>query len=127
MILIDSSGWIEFFGDGKNAPKFSEYIKQAGKETHITPSVVVYEVFKKLSLMVGEEKALTAIAYMFNATTVIPLDGNQAVASADTSIRFKLGMADAIIKTIADARQAKIVTSDSDLKPFSNVIHIPKA
>jgi len=41
MIIIDSSGWIEFFGDGANAEKFAELIKKATKETHITPSIIV--------------------------------------------------------------------------------------
>ena len=44
MIVVDSSGWIEFFQDGPKAGLYAKYLKDLEK---VTPTVVVYEVCKK--------------------------------------------------------------------------------
>jgi hypothetical protein len=40
MLLIDSSGWIEFFADGPLAIQYSKYLKDLSKI--VTPSIVIY-------------------------------------------------------------------------------------
>ncbi len=125
-ILIDSNGWIEFMGDGKNAVKFEQYTKSARKETHITPGIVIYEVYKRLHTLFGEEKAVEAIAYLIGYTEIIPLDEILAAAAGDISLQLKLAMADAIIKATAEMYGANIITSDPDLKDVGNVVFIPK-
>lgn len=49
MLLIDSSGWIEFFADGPLATQYSKYLKNLSKI--VTPSIVIYEVYKKVKLI----------------------------------------------------------------------------
>ena len=126
MILIDSSGWIEFFSDGKNADKYPEYVLSAKKETHITSSVIIYEVFKCIKSVFNDEKAIQAIASILGNTTLVAIDDVLAIAAADISITHQLGMADATIKATADRYHAKIITSDGDFQEFSSVVFIAK-
>ncbi len=57
-VLIDSYGWIEYFGDGRLAEKYANYIEKANTENYITPSVVLYEVYKKNAKIVTSDKHL---------------------------------------------------------------------
>lgn len=124
--LIDSSGWIEFFSDGQAAEKYSTYIRSARKETHITPSVIIYEVYKRLRSLIGEERAIEAIAYIFEYTQEIPLDNRLCIAAADISLGHKLAMADSMIVAAARRSLAKIITSDPDLKGLPDVVFIQR-
>ena len=45
LTLVDSSGWIELASDGPLADRFSEYLEESDRV--ITPSIVVYEVYKR--------------------------------------------------------------------------------
>ncbi len=123
-VLIDSSGWIEYFTDGSKAEKYKVYVESSEPETHITSSIVIYEVYKKLKKFSGEETALKAIAHILSCTTLVKIDDTLALNSAETSIKHGLAMADSIIKSTADVFGAKVVTSDTDLKGIENVIFI---
>jgi hypothetical protein len=46
LFLVDSSGWIEFLGDGPLANRFAPYFEW--QERLIVPAIVLYEVYKKL-------------------------------------------------------------------------------
>jgi hypothetical protein len=46
-ILLDSSGWIEFFTGGPLADRYSGYF--SSRYEIITPTIVLYEVYKKTS------------------------------------------------------------------------------
>jgi len=120
-VLIDSSGWIEYFMDGTKASKYAKHIEKARKKNYITPSIVLYEVYKKIKKEVSESKATEAIAYVIDATKVIELNERIAVQAAETSLELGLAMADAIIKATAGLNNAKIITSDQDFKDFKNV------
>ena len=123
MIIVDSCGWLEWFGDGELADVYRQYL--ADQESLLVPSIVLYEVYKVLKRDAGEEKALLAIAYMKNSH-VIPLDETLALAAADIALREHLAMADAIIVATAQANQCDIVTSDADLKHQPCVRYFPK-
>jgi len=120
-VLIDSSGWIEYFMDGTKANKYAKYIEKARKKNYIIPSIVLYEVYKKIKKEVNEAKATEAIAYMIDATRVVELNERIAVKAAETSLELGLAMADAIIKATADLNNARIITSDQDFKELKNV------
>ncbi|MEA3559445.1 MAG: PIN domain-containing protein, partial [Candidatus Thermoplasmatota archaeon] len=62
--IIDSCGWIEFFSDGPLASKFEKIIMKAGPDNFFTPTIVIYEVFKKIRSKYSEEEALKAIAHI---------------------------------------------------------------
>ncbi len=122
--LVDSYGWIEYFSDGQLAEKYARYIEKANTENYITPSVVLYEVYKKIKKENNEEKALEAYAYIITYTKIIPLDEHISIDAAERSIEFRLGMADSIIVATAEYNNAKIVTSDKHLKELENVLYI---
>ncbi len=55
-ILLDSSGWIEFFTGGPLADRYATYL--TSRHDIITPTIVLYEVYKKIKRERGEETAL---------------------------------------------------------------------
>ena len=46
MNIVDSSGWLEYFTDGRNASHFAAPLKD--QESLVVPTVSIYEVFKVL-------------------------------------------------------------------------------
>lgn len=123
-VLIDSHGWIEYFVQGPLASKYSKYIETANKSEYITPSIVVYEVYKRIKSQKGEEIALRALAHIIEHTTIISVDKRAALDAAEISLKTKLAMADALIKAIGEENNAKIVTGDKHFKEFPDVIFI---
>ncbi len=111
MILVDSSGWIEYFTDGEKSGKFYFYLKDLKKV--ITPTIVLYEVYKKIKKELSEQQALEASAQMVK-TQLIPLTEEIALQAADVSLEYSLPMADAIVYTTALIHQCKVITLDHD-------------
>lgn len=120
MILVDSYGWIEYFAAGKLANKYAKYVEQANEENTITPTIVIYEVYKKIKREEGEERALEAYAQIMR-TKIISLTGDLAMSAADISMKFGIGMADAIVYATAKRGGAKLITSDEHFKGFDGV------
>lgn len=119
--MIDSFGWIEYFGEGALVEKYARYIEKANREEYYTPSIVLYEVYKKIKREGSEEKALEAYAYIFAYTSIVPLTGDLAVEAAEISLKRGLSMADAIIKATAERHKAKVVTGDKHFKGLEGV------
>ncbi len=121
MNLVDSSGWIHYFMNGSLAKSYAEYLSKT-KEL-VTPTVVLYEVYKKLKSELSEEGALMAAAQM-EKTVLAPLSESIAYHAADLALEHKLAMADAIVYATADVYKAKLITSDSDFKRLPQVTYI---
>ena len=120
MILIDSYGWIEYFAEGPLADKYAPYIEEANAENAVTPTIVVYEVYRKIKGLKGEEKALEAYAQI-SRIKIVELTPHLSLEAADISLKLGLGMADSIIVATAKAYNAQIITSDKHLKGIENV------
>lgn len=120
MILIDSYGWIEYFADGPLADRYAAFIEEADAENTVTPTVVVFEVYKRIKSVKGEQKALEAYAQM-SCTKIVELTGPLSLEAADISLTTGLGMADSIIVATAKAYNAEIITSDEHLKDIEGV------
>ncbi len=60
MIVVDSSGWLQFLTDGPLANEYAKRLRQ--RATIITPTIVIYEVYKHSKRLRGEEGALDAVA-----------------------------------------------------------------
>ena len=123
MILVDSSGWIDFFTDGGNAGNYSSYLEELSQV--VTPTIVLYEVYKLVKRERTEEEALLAAAQI-QKTRIVPLSDSLALAAADVSLEFRLAMADSIVYATALAEDAELVTSDSDLRNLPGVTFLPK-
>lgn len=52
-IVLNSSGWIEFFTGGTLADGYAAYL--TSRYDIITPTIVLYEVYKKIKRERGEE------------------------------------------------------------------------
>lgn len=122
MIVIDSSGWLEFLTDGPVADEYAKYLRKTAEV--VTPTIVIYEVYKRAKRVLGEEEAIDAVAAM-QKTQVVPLTDELALIAADLSLLHKLPMADAIVLATAQAHDADVVTSDGDFKDLPRVNYIP--
>ena len=120
MKLIDSYGWIEYFGDGPLANKYAPHIEGANSSNTVTPTIVVYEVYKRLKMERGQQIALEAYAQM-TRTRILPLDEGGALSAADVALKRDLAMADAIIYSAARSHKAELITSDQHLKSLEGV------
>jgi predicted nucleic acid-binding protein len=125
LISIDSYGWIEYFADGPLADSYAPFIEKSNAENTVTPTIVVYEVYRKIKNTKGEQKALEAYAQM-SQTKIIELDSTLSLEAADVSLTTGLGMADSIIVATAKAYNAEIITSDKHLKDTKRVKFISK-
>jgi len=123
VIVVDSSGWLEFLTDGVLADVYAAHLRQPKQV--LTPTIVVYEVYKHAKRLLSEEDAVDAVAAM-QKTQLIPLSNELALTAADLSLAHKLPMADAIVLATAQAHNAEVVTSDSDFENVPGVTYIPK-
>jgi predicted nucleic acid-binding protein len=119
--VVDSSGWIEFLSSGPRAKQYASYVFRPSEI--ITPTIVLYEVYKRIKRDRGEEAAL-ASAGQLHGTELVPLSDSIALLAADVSLRHGLAMADAIIYATALEQGAQIVTSDADLKDLPGVVYL---
>jgi predicted nucleic acid-binding protein len=123
VILVDSSGWIEYFTGGANAAKYGTFLEKTANV--LTPTVVLYEVYKLVKRERSEEEALLAAAQI-QKTRLVPLSDSLALAAADVSLEFHLAMADSIVYATARAEDAELVTSDGDLRGLPGVTFLRK-
>jgi len=125
LILIDSYGWIEYFAEGPLADSYTAFIEKADAGNAITPTIVVYEVYRKIKSIEGEQKALEAYAQI-SRTKIIELTGPISLEAADISLTTNLGTVDSIIVATAKAYNAEIITSDEHLKNIKGVKFLSK-
>jgi predicted nucleic acid-binding protein len=116
---VDSSGWLEYLTDDVNANRFAPYV--AGNFDVIVPTIVVYEVYKKL-LMESGKSAADAFASNAMRRTLVSLDDVMAISAARISLVHRLPMADAIIYASAMAQNAELVTGDPHFGGLPGVI-----
>ena len=118
MNLVDSSAWLEYFADGPNASYFEPPITR--KSELIVPTIVIFEVCKRVLQQRTEEEALRAVSIL-HAGTVVPLSAELAIRAAGVSYELKLPLADSVILATAQASGAVIWTQDSDFRGLPNV------
>lgn len=123
MILIDSSGWIEYCSGGMLASRFAKYIEEP--TNIIVPTIIFYEVYKKIKAEQGESAAISIAATMQQGKG-IPLTDELAMIAADYGLQYKLAMADAIIYATAMLEHVNLITSDKDLKDLPGVVYHAK-
>lgn len=118
--VVDSSGWIEYIGDGPKAEGFAKYLDKP--EFVLLPTIVVYEVYKKLRREGTSRLAQEFLSGAFGFhERIIDLDVSMAEFAARISIEGKLAMADAIIYAAARTCRATLVTGDFHFSGFESV------
>ena len=121
MNIIDSSGWLEYFTDGPNAGFFAQPIQDA--DNLVTPTICLYEVFKRVLALFGEERALGTAGSMC-VGEIAELTRQIALDAALLSTDLKLAMADSIILATARAHDATLWTQDAHFKDIEGVRYI---
>ncbi len=123
MNLVDSSGWLEYFTDAKNAKFFALAIENT-KEL-IVSTINIYEIYKKILVMRDENTALEAIALMYQGK-VIDVTSEILIEAARLSAKNGIPMADSLIYITARKNSAIIWTQDYDFKNLDGVKFIKK-
>ena len=123
MNLVDSSGWLEFFADGPNAPFFSTPLENV--DELVVPTISIYEVFKTVLRQRDESAGLQAVALMKQGQ-IIDLTTNISMKAAKLSLEHKIPMADSIILATGRLYQATVWTQDVDFKGLNDVQFIRK-
>ncbi|MFQ5710021.1 MAG: type II toxin-antitoxin system VapC family toxin [bacterium] len=123
MNLVDSSGWLEYFADGKSSDFFSEAIEDT--TNLIVSTINIYEVFKKVLRERDENSALQAIALMHQAN-IKDVDFNISILAAKLSHEHNIPMADSLILATAKLYKATLWTQDSDFKDIPEVQYIER-
>ena len=118
MNLVDSCGWLEYFGDGAQAGFYAPAIEAPAEL--VVPTVCIVEVCRRMLAQRGPEAALKAAAAMEQGR-VIPLDAGTAFAAARIGVEMKLPLADAIIMATAQAFGAEIWTQDEHFRELPGV------
>ena len=123
MIVLDSSGWLEYFADGPFAEEFAAYLQEP--EEVFTSTIALYAVYKWLKRERSEESAMHAVAAM-KTTHIVELSEEIALTAADLSLAHGLAMADALMLATARARGAPLMTTDSDFEGIPDVVVFSK-
>lgn len=121
--LVDSSAWLAYLAGEGNRKHFRAPIKDFFHL--IVPTIVIYEVFKKMLAAWNPESALEASAHMQRAR-VMSLTADLAILAAKISREEKLGMADSIILATARTYGATLWTQDADFKGMEGVKYFKK-
>jgi predicted nucleic acid-binding protein len=123
MNVVDSSGWLEYFAEGKNAEFFAPAIEDT--EHLLVPVICIYEVFKRVMQQRGLGAAQANIGDM-QGGCIIDLDAALAMSAAKISVELKLAMADSLILATTRAYQAMLWTQDEHFEGMEGVQYVGK-
>jgi predicted nucleic acid-binding protein len=123
MNVVDSSGWLEYFAEGKNADFFAPAIEDS--EHLLVPVICIYEVFKRLIQQRGLSAAQTNIGDMHTGR-IVDMTEALALSAAQISIDLKLPMADSLILATARLNHATLWTQDEHFKDVEGVRYVEK-
>jgi len=118
MNLVDSSGWLEYLSDGKNAKLFTPAIEKTNEL--IVSTINIYEIYKKILLEKDENTAIQVVGLMQQAK-VIEVNSTIAIQAAKLSFEQKIPMADSLIYITAKQNDATVWTQDVDFKDLDGV------
>ncbi len=122
MNVVDSSAWLEYFAEGRNAGRFKPPI--VATENLLVPTLGIYEVFKRILQQRGDHDALQAVAVMVQGR-VVDLDRSIALTAARVSVDHDLPLADSIMLATARKFDATFWTQDADFEGIEGVKFFP--
>lgn len=120
-VVVDSSGWIEFFIGGPNSGRFEAAIDNL--EELVVPSISITEVYRWVMREASAADAL-AVAASMKQGRIVPLDDRLAIIAAEVSHRHRLPLADGIIYATAREASAELLTQDADLEGLPGVSYV---
>ena len=123
MNIVDSSCWLEYIAGSKVGDLVAPIIENTSEL--IIPSITIYEVFKKISRELDEDKALFVVAQMKQGQ-VVDVDSDLAIYSGKIGLQYKLAMADSIIYATVLKYEAELYTQDKHFKDLKRVKYYKK-
>ena len=123
MNVVDSSCWLEFAQESPVKGIIAPII--ADTKNLIVPTIVLYEVFKKLTATCGVIYANEFVQGMLKAQ-VVPLDVFLSLNAANVSRKYKLPTADSIIYATSKQHNAVLWTTDQHFDGLPNVRYFDK-
>lgn len=118
MNLVDTSAWLEYFSDGRNASAFAGAIEDVD---HLVVSTInCYEVYKRIAQQRDDAAATDAVASMRQGV-VIDVTAEIAVFAAALALETRLPMADSLILATARLLGATLWTQDADFAQIPGV------
>ncbi len=123
MNLVDSSGWLEYLAEGKNAKLFAPAIEKT--DELIVSTINLYEIYKKILSVKDEHSAIQVVGLMQQAK-VIEVNSTIAIQAAKFSFEQKMPMADSLIYITAKQNNAIVWTQDVDFKDLDGVKYFKK-
>lgn len=121
MNVVDSSGWLEYLANGRNAGFFAPPIEDPSRL--IVPTLSLLEVFKRVLQQRGEAPALQVVALMHQGR-VVDLDATLALAAARVSAFERLALADSVMLATARSFGAVFWTQDADFEGREGVRYV---
>ena len=118
MNVVDSCGWLEHLIGGMNAQFFEPILLD--QDQLLIPQLVIYEVCRRV-LQFGAPGTADKVFRSMSALRVVTLDADGAYMAAQSAIRYKLHMADALIWQTAQAHGAILYTQDAALAHLPDV------
>lgn len=122
--VVDTSGWLEYLADTPQAEHFATAIEDT--EHLLVPAIVMYEVFKKVMIGAGEDRAIQAIGFLRQGRVLV-VDEPVSMLAARLSVQHKLPMADALIYATAQLHGATVLTQDAHFQGLPGVRYVVKS
>ncbi len=119
-MVVDSSVFLEIISDGPLRAKCEKAIH--GKDV-VVPSLVLFEIYRKLKSRSTEDDALSAIAYL-RQFQVADLTAEVALLAGDLSLEHSLPMADSFVLSHARGLGQILVTLDNDFADIDGALVI---
>jgi toxin FitB len=117
-LVLDSSIWVEILNRGPLAKMCTKELNNA-RQVYV-PTLVIFEVYRKIASATSEDQALSAIAAL-SQHEVVDLTREVALSAADLSIQHKLAMADSLVLAHAHQTAAVLLTLDNDFSGIPGV------
>jgi toxin FitB len=118
-VVLDSSCWIEYFGNSERAALLSKLIEKP--EELIVPMIVLYKVYKKVCRLVGHEAGHSVVSLMYQCK-LIEADVSITLSAASNG----LPLADSLIYATAQLQRATLWTQDAHFEGLPGVKYFPK-
>jgi len=116
-LVVDTSVWLEIL---LAQPLGVACQKEIKSKTIFIPSLCFYECFKKLRSKCSDHESIEAVSVLYQYPH-LDLSPEIALAAADLSLEFKLGMADGLVLAHARAIDAVLLTLDNDFASIPGV------
>ncbi|MDR0868465.1 MAG: type II toxin-antitoxin system VapC family toxin [Planctomycetota bacterium] len=124
MNIVDSSCWIEYYATGDLEKEIVETIEAVAEL--LVPSIVVYEVFKKILADKTHYDALAAVAHLRRGK-IIDLNEELALIAVNASRKHRLPLADSIIYATAQKHHCALWTKDRHFAGLECVRYFAKS